>query len=117
MNADITIGNPEEGTFYGAPKGQRIRVKRGNELLVVLNDVAMPLTWGTTSPDRVLDLTEQTDPLRANIKTVTSGNSKVLLLNKDLNTEFYIEVEVFDPTEVTTLNANATEPRQRPYTA
>lgn len=112
MNADITIGNPEDATLFATPSGQLVRVKKGKELLIVLNDVEIPLTWGTTA-DPVLDLKEQPDGTRANVKTISTGKSKILLLNDELQAAFHINVEVFDPEEVTTLNPTTSDARQR----
>lgn len=108
MSADVTIGNPETATLYGLPTGQRIRVRKEQELLIVLTNTTGPqLTWGTTSPDNVLDLREQTDPNRATVRTTSSGTSKILLLNGALKAEFFIEVEVFDPEQATDLGLAA----------
>jgi hypothetical protein len=107
MNADIIVSDAdgEVASFFGAPTGQRIRVKRHTMVVVHLNDTDQPLTWATTH-DPLLDVNERVDNLSALIIPTGVGTAKVLLLNQDdePKTMFHLNFEVFDPSQAVTLD-------------
>lgn len=95
MNADILFANVE---VFGAPSGQRLRVLQGETFTVRMNDADPDndLEWGSTR-DAVLTL-EEGNALYLTVKAQTTGESKVFLLNQELNSVFHINVEVFSNT-------------------
>lgn len=107
MNADLLFGNVE---FFGAPSGQRVRVKLGESFTVNLNEGEEGLVWATTQQDRVLDVLDK--GMSANVKADSIGNAEIQI-QVSRQVVFYVTVEVYDPASVTSLNPSTSEPRQR----
>lgn len=107
MNADLLFGNVE---FFGAPSGQRVRVKLGEAFTVNLNEGEEGLVWATTQQDRVLAVLD--NGMSANVTADAIGNAEIQI-QVSRSVVFYVSVEVYDPVSVTTLNPSTTEARQR----
>lgn len=108
MNADILFSNVE---FFGAPSGQKVRVKVGETLQVQLNEAEAPFEWGTTA-DPILEVQDKHVNV-VEITTLKVGESKLIVLNEELNTIFHIDFEVFDPNEATNLGMSAGDPEDK----
>lgn len=106
MNADLKFGNVE---FYGAPSGQRVRVKAGEVFGVTLNEAPEGATWATTK-DPVLDVSDS--GTTAVVKAHTPGNSEIQI-QVERDVQFYLTVEVFNPDEAASLGVTAGSPQPK----
>ena len=105
MNADIIFGNVE---FYGAPSGQRIRVKVGEGFDVNLNDAPEGIVWATTS-DPVLTLNDV--GFMAKVRADAVGMSEIQVqVNRAV--VMYIAVEVYS-LEAASLGIKAGQPEPK----
>lgn len=110
MRLHVAFGNVE----FDQDSTDTIRVKKGEEFTVSLVDPATPLSWATAKRDDVLSLRETgAEPsTSARVIATASGSSEIQLQN-ERQVDFWVSVEVYDPAEVTTLNATTSEPRTR----
>jgi len=114
MKADILVQcyNSESNCieFYGAPSGQRIRVKQGTVMVVHVTDDVNGLEWGTTE-DPVL----KTKGNGADISVIaeTAGTSKVFLLNAAWSAVFHVIIEVFDPERAKNMTITVGDPERK----
>lgn len=100
MNADLKFANVE---FFGAPSGQRVRVRAGETFGVKLNEAPEGISWATTK-DPVLDVSDSgTDAV---VMAHTSGSSEIQI-QVDRSVVMYITVEVFNPDEAASLGVSA----------
>lgn len=105
MTADLLFGNVE---FFGAPSGQRIRVKVGEDFGVKFNDA--PEGWSVaTTADPILDVR---DGEVTKVAAMHTGTSEIQI-QVDRDVVFYITVEVFNPDEATTLGTTAGSPEPK----
>lgn len=89
-----------------------IKVKKGEEFTVSLVEPSEPFAWATARRDDVLSLSEAPAGLSAIVTATASGTSEIQLQH-EREVKFWVEVMVYDPTEVTSLNPTVSEPRTR----
>ena len=94
MNADLLFNNVE---FFGAPSGQRVRVKQGETFTVNLNDAGDGIVWATTE-DPILDVLD--NGATCGVKAHSQGNAEIQI-QRDRQVVFYLVIEVFNPDEAT----------------
>lgn len=106
MRADLFFSNVE---FFGAPTGQRVRVKVGEAFRMELKEAPEGVNFATTA-DPVLKLDD--NGTTAVILAEAVGNSEVQI-QQDRNVVMYVSIEVYSPTEATSLGIAAGSPEPK----
>ena len=106
MTADLFFSNVE---FFGAPTGQRVRVKQGEAVRMELIDAVEGVTFATTA-DPVLKMSD--NGTTAVIVAEGVGSSEIQV-QKDRNVLMYVSVEVYSATEAASLGLAAGSPEPK----
>lgn len=108
MRLHVAFNNVE----FDQDSTDTIKVRKGDDFTVSLVEPGVPFTWATARRDDVLNLKEATDGLSATVTAAATGTSEIQLQDAR-EVQFWVEVLVFDPAEVTSLNPTVSEPRLR----
>jgi len=105
MRAKITFDFVE----FMQDTGDTVRVALGQSFGMTITDGQPNLMWATTK-DQILNVVESADSMSVSVSTLTKGTSKVMLLNSNLSSTFFLNIEVYDSGEAVSLGATASAP-------
>lgn len=101
MNLDLFIQDTSGSIveFFGAPSGQRIRIRQGSFMVAKLNDGPAAPKWASTH-DSVLKITGDSDgAVEVALDAMNAGKSELQVQTPERNVELWLDVEVFNTGE------------------